>query len=75
METPEFIFIIDTGHHTHVRTVTNDAEYVIETLARYHALGNRRLFYMDSEGQIEELLHYCGQFEGFSILRNDFKTC
>jgi len=63
-ETPEYVFIIDTGH-TNTKTVTNDAEAVVATLAREHALGDRRVFYRDSENQIDELLHTGGEFTGF----------
>ena len=35
--TPEYIFIQDTGHETN-RTVTNDAEWVIEELALEYGL-------------------------------------
>ena len=65
-ETPDFIFILDNGPWDQHRTITNDAEFVVETLARDHALGDRRLFYKDSEGQIDELLHTAGRFKGFS---------
>ena len=63
-ETPDYVFIIDTGH-THTRTVTNDAEFVVKTLATDHALGDRRLFYRDSENQIDELLHSGAKFLDF----------
>jgi len=63
-ETPEYIFIIDTGH-TNKKTVTNDAENVIATLAKNNALGDRRVFYRDSENRIDELLHTAGQFTGY----------
>jgi len=63
-ETPEYIFIIDTGH-TYTKTVTNDAESVIETLHSEHGLGERRVFYQDSENQIDELLHTGATFTGF----------
>jgi hypothetical protein len=63
-ETPDYIFIIDTGHE-HTSTVTNDAERVIATLHSDHALGNRRVFYKDSEGQIDELQHSGAMFAVF----------
>jgi len=66
-ETPEYVFIIDTGPWDEHPTVTNDAENVVETLARDHTLGSRRLFYMDSEQQIDELKHNGGQYTGFSF--------
>jgi len=64
-EAPDNIFIRDIGPWDQHRTVTNDAEWVVETLAKDHALGDRRLFYLDSEGQIDELLHSAGRFTGF----------
>ena len=64
-ETPDYIFIFDSGPWDQHRTITNDAEYVVETLAKDHALGNRRLIYKDSEGQIDELLHTAGRFTDF----------
>jgi hypothetical protein len=41
-ETPDYIFILDIGPWDQHRTVTNDAENVVETLAKDHALGSRR---------------------------------
>jgi hypothetical protein len=64
-EMPDYIFILDTGPWDQHRTITNDPEWVIETLANDHALGDRRLFYKDSEGQIDELLHAAGRFTGY----------
>jgi hypothetical protein len=55
-----FIFIKDTGHACH-RTVTNDAEYVLQTLKPRR----RRVFYIDSENRIDEILHRDGIFRGF----------
>jgi hypothetical protein len=71
-ETPEYIYILDTGH-THTQTVTNDAEAVIETLARNHSLGERRVFYKDSDGQVDELLHAGPQFTGFKAGHTGFE--
>jgi len=73
--TSKYVFIVDTGH-THTRSVTNDAENVIKTLYRDHGLGERRVFYVDSEGQIDEMLHKSGCFQGFVVhgtsIPNDF---
>jgi len=63
-ETPEYIFIKDIGH-THTKTVTNDADNVIKYLKVIYKLGDRRVFYKDSEGQIDELLHTAGKFTGY----------
>jgi hypothetical protein len=64
-ETPEYIFILGVGPWDKHLTVTNAAESVIETLAKDHVLGDYRVFYRDSEGQIDELLHTSGKFIGF----------
>jgi polysaccharide deacetylase 2 family uncharacterized protein YibQ len=45
------------------RSVTNDAENVVEYL--YSVYGNRRVFYIDSEGILDELRHNKGEFVGF----------
>jgi len=45
------------------RSVTNDAENVVEYL--YNLYGNRRIFYIDSEGILDELKHKNGNFVGF----------
>ena len=60
---PDRLVIRDIGHETH-RSVTNDAENVVATLAG--KLGNRRLFYYDSMGEMDELLVKNGQFAGFA---------
>lgn len=60
------ITIRDRGPwHIHP-TITNDVEYVIEYLHAMRVLSNgRRLFYYDSEGQRDEILHENGVFKGF----------
>jgi polysaccharide deacetylase 2 family uncharacterized protein YibQ len=45
------------------KSVTNDAENVVEYL--YNIYGNRRIFYIDSEGILDELRHNKGEFVGF----------
>jgi polysaccharide deacetylase 2 family uncharacterized protein YibQ len=45
------------------RSVNNDAENVVEYL--YSVYGNRRIFYIDSEGILDELRHNNGNFVGF----------
>lgn len=46
-------------------TITNDAEWVVEQMARH--LQGRRLFYFDSEGDKGELLVDGGKFSGFGL--------
>ena len=59
----EYLYIIDCGGDT--RTVTNNAENVVELLYESYNLGNRRLIYRDSLGEIDEIIHENGQFKGF----------
>lgn len=47
-------------------SVTNGAEYVIENLDHLGLLANRRVFYYDTEGQLDELLVRNGRFAGFA---------
>jgi hypothetical protein len=61
----KFIFIRDIGHMTG-RSVTNDAEYVIERLYLDHAIDDEtRIFYEDSGGNIDEILHDGNKFKWF----------
>ena len=58
--------IRDIGHLEGRRTITNDAEEVVAEVHRIFNLGERRLFYIDSDGDIDELLHTGrGEFTGF----------
>jgi hypothetical protein len=64
-ERGKYIFIRDTGRGA-VRSVTNDAEYVVEQLCLEFEIGDEtRIFYEDSSGQIDELLHSGSKFRGF----------
>jgi len=63
-ETEEYIIIQDLGPWDVHYTVTNDAEQVVKRLASH--LAGRRLFYMDSAGETDELLVRDGEFVGFA---------
>ena len=60
---PDQMIIRDVGPWTNHATVTNDAENVVKDLAPQ--LGSRRLLYIDSEGDMDELVHKDGRFVGF----------
>jgi hypothetical protein len=61
------IFIRDIGHISR-RSVTNDAEYVVEQLYLDFGIDDdTRIFYEDSEGSIDELLHSGRKFRGFKF--------
>jgi hypothetical protein len=59
-----FIYLEDTGHNQ-FKTVTNDAEYVLNDLSEEYGIRDKRIFYKDSFGQIDEILHKNGVFSGF----------
>jgi hypothetical protein len=63
-ETEEYIIIKDLGPWYIHFTVTNDAEQVVKRLASH--LAGRRLFYVDSNGDKDELLVRDGEFAGFA---------
>lgn len=61
----ERLVLEDVGPWDKHPTITNDVEEVVRRVAPY--LKGRRLFYYDSEGQLDELLvdHKTGEFAGF----------
>ena len=62
-ETKDYILLQDEGPWDKFQTITNAAEEVVAELAP--TLAGRRLFYADSEGQVDELLVKDGAFAGF----------
>ena len=58
------LVIRDLGPWDVHRTITNDAERVVEELAEYLPDG-RRLFYYDSQNQRDEIIVSHGRFVGF----------
>jgi hypothetical protein len=63
----EPLVIQDVGPWDRHLTVTNDAEWVVEQLVREgHLPPGRRLFYIDTDGQKDELLVKDGRFAGFA---------
>lgn len=66
-ETP--LVIRDVGPWDKYRTVTNDAEFVVEDLVRRGYLPRgRRLLYFDSDGRLDEIVVEDGRFFCFKIL-------
>jgi hypothetical protein len=61
-----FVYIQDRGHNQNCRTVTNDAEYVLAELDDLiDNLEKKRVFYMDSDGQVDEIIHEGKKFKTF----------
>lgn len=66
-ERGKYIFVRDAGRVTG-RSVTNDAEYIVEQLyLDFDITDDTRIFYEDSEGQIDELLHSGKRFKDFKF--------
>ena len=64
----EPLVIKDVGPHDKYPTITNDAEAVVwELVARKELTPGRRLFYIDSEGNKDEILIKDGKFAGFAL--------
>jgi hypothetical protein len=64
-ESGKYIFIRDIGHNSG-RSVTNDAEYVIEQLYIEEEITDEtRIFYEDSEGMVDEILHSGKKLTGY----------
>ncbi len=64
INTKEFIFVVDVGPWNEFMTVTNNVEDVLKSLGP--VLGNKKLYYEDSEGIFDEILHDGIVFMGFS---------
>lgn len=61
------VLIEDLGPWDQYATVTNDAEAVVAELHKLGKLGPRRLFYLDSDGNRDEIRHDgAGRFLGFA---------
>jgi len=63
-DTNDCLVIKDIGPWDKYPTVTNDAECVVQELAS--RLNDRRLEYIDSEGNRDQLLVKDGEFDGFA---------
>jgi hypothetical protein len=64
-ERGKYIFVRDIGHCSG-RSVTNDAEYVVEQLYLEFGISDEtRIFYEDSEGDIDEIVHSGKNFRSF----------
>ena len=55
-----------TDHNLGAISVTNDAEDVLLRVHREIDLTDKKVQYVDSEGQVDRLLHEKGVFKGFA---------
>ena len=65
------IVLKDLGPWDRYMTITNAAEHVIEDMQRIFIIGNRRLFYFDSEGELTELCHEGERFIRFAPVSDE----
>ena len=64
-ETDSFVYIIDRNEKNK-KSVTNDAAWVLSELYNLvENFDNKRVFYMDSEGQVDEIIHTGKSFVTF----------
>lgn len=68
-ETDTFILIKDNDEPGY-SSVTNAAEYTIESLAEAYDLSNHRVIYQDTMQRFDELCHEDGKFTGIRPLTN-----
>ncbi len=64
--TEAYVILRDLGPWTEYPTITNDADGVVRWMVKFEGLGARRLYYIDSTGQTDELLIKDGAFAGFA---------
>jgi hypothetical protein len=62
---PALIIIEDKGPHDEYLTVTNGAELVVQQLASQ--LGRRKLYYLDSDKVLTQILVKDGKMAGFRL--------
>lgn len=60
----DYLILRDLGPWDNHMTITNAAKDVVEGVL--HVLGDRRLYYYDSEGSLGELLIKDNEFNGFA---------
>ena len=63
----DYIVVKDVGHLTGCKSVTNDAEAVVELIIKDFGddFNNRKIYYIDSDEQLDELVHDGEKFTGF----------
>jgi len=62
-ETDKFITLVDLGPHDEYKTITNAAEWVVAQMV--DRLKGRKLYYFDTQGNIDQILIHDGKFAGF----------
>jgi len=63
--TPKFLYVKDVSETE--KNITTDTQTVLSHIYKYNALGNRRLFYKDTEDKYNEILHENGVLIGIEV--------
>jgi hypothetical protein len=66
--TKKYILLKDEAITTGTMSITNDAEDVVDFLFENNLIGpSTRIFYIDTDDRVDELLHAYGKFDGFKF--------
>jgi len=71
--TDEYIYIKYVGNWEICKSVTNDAEWVVAELSTTTAAAGKRIFYLDTMCNIDELVHDNGIFKNFKFGDGGYK--
>jgi hypothetical protein len=67
-ETDKYTYIEDRyDGNPFIKSVTNDVENVVKYLYKHFNINDKRLFYKDTDGKIDEILHENGEFIDFKL--------
>jgi hypothetical protein len=64
-QTDEYILIKDECIKHECMSITNDAEAVVEYLLKNYSVRNKKIYYIDTAEQVDELEHNNEKFIGF----------
>lgn len=64
----EFVTIQDDGNGV---TITNDAEAVVLDVLEHWGRKAKRIFYYDTDGNLDELVHADGRFIRFAVVQTE----
>ena len=71
--TDSYVLIEDNANKTQTMSVTNDAENVVEFLIENNILKDQKLFYVDTDGRVDQLVYENGEFKNFKAGFNSYE--
>ncbi len=66
VDAPEYMILRDMGPWTEYKTITNAVELVVEELHALGRLTDQGLYYYDSSGDLDQIVHHNGEFKRFA---------